>query len=879
MKTQTKEVNTTPQDKPDSFTTHSGNSPTLKLDYPLMEYIPPMAFREILKINKPVIHIDKKQTGNGGTTAFLNYIIQHNLKGALILPNQATALLKASMWSKRHDVNISLIYGGTPLECPHRDTEASLTVYVANSFNAEEVSPKYDVILVDEYHKLIIDSDFREVFCYLDIKLNHWSQQARVLTISATPLAPCDVVIDTKQRPALPPITLHQIVKLPLTVLDDINNGENVLIYINRSDWMRSLINQIPPEHHQDISILTGHTIRRKSMDYYLPDNNLFLKKHDPNKRIQIVSSAGIEGWDYEKNDVKIYMLFAQNNNAQALTVACLRQLIGRVRGSIKSIDISTKGEYGKAQASKTVKDMMEAKTDLSDQDLIFAGDELTRLLSQNVNSMNIFQNDFRALNIHHEGQTYRTRSSNRFKKQQGQLVYSTVNKYKRFIHLSQFHLNDFEVAVMDDLNTKDYMTNKMTKPQGESKAHTFRAYSHPLDLDYHWHLENTMEHYNPLESINELFKTPDLYESKLVDGKVVFLPKYQTLLDDIQSNITTKIDFLKLLPSTDDRDKVLTTLRDKKACVGAIAPVMSNLIQDKTKVIKTRLSNISTKIANIKKQMKSSKISKTKKKNLSLEIVRLKEDREKLKDNYPLMILKGLLYMLDLNKGKVTQSGYRYYNAITILGGDICGRIKDEVNQAMDARYLVSSDLNQIAYKIMLAFTRTKFNPFSDVYDMGQCNRDVVKVMVSKIPNSIKDYDEDTPEKRKVRKMNILDSMEDLGIQRKNAENFYKFILGNNGDKNNYWHYLYTAFEFQMLACLELVIGKKGARLHDEIYFLGSFDIPDIKFNIYVGDTLLCSYSNWFTGNKSNHEYDLILNEKTGKVIRRLSPPLEMFG
>lgn len=139
--------------------------------------------------------LNKNRCGNGGTTGFINYARDHDRNLIISVPNRSIVISK-----EKESSDIGGAYGGSESEIKKAKIRCCTwdkTDEVENiNMGMEEISVDEffsddfrgmtrPLLVVDEYHKLVDDSNYREVCRELTMKI--LTTPSNVVLMSATP--------------------------------------------------------------------------------------------------------------------------------------------------------------------------------------------------------------------------------------------------------------------------------------------------------------------------------------------------------------------------------------------------------------------------------------------------------------------------------------------------------------------------------------------------------------------------------------------------------------------------------------------------------------------------------------------------------------------
>lgn len=299
---------------------------------------------------RPISILDKTMCGNGGTTGFIEYVVNSckgkKGKGCLILvPN--VSIVQSKMVD---DPNICCVYGGV------KDFNIDAQVVIATYDQYPKLMKKLKTagiragkemefwtgrtIIVDEYHKLITECGFREVCAGItDLICN---VDSPVILMSATPyeeyvemireLLPHREISRYKVRyPILPmnkselnvlEVKKKQILDILKAVRDNDNNKHICVFYNSVSDIKDLVVNL---GDMCEVMCADNDKNKDKVKDY-------FSRKFNEGKRIHFMTSAYFTGHDINVDVDKVIIVGSPETDFMSLDMRDIKQILGRFR-------------------------------------------------------------------------------------------------------------------------------------------------------------------------------------------------------------------------------------------------------------------------------------------------------------------------------------------------------------------------------------------------------------------------------------------------------------------------------------------------------------------------------------------------------------------
>ena len=295
-----------------------------------------------------IIVLNKNRCGNGGTTGFINYA-KKNFKGlSIIVPN--VSIVK----SKENDSEICCLYGGVKnidrnknIRIATWDLQRVLESFPQFGVNVENQFWGGSTLVVDEYHKLITDSNFREI-CALVVK-NIVETKNNVVLMSATPhMELVDFLRDVSGKEVITynveyddnyydkiiqPLQwidrkkgqrLFDILSQIMTKVQDEGRTHQAVFFYNNVDAICDIVNQLPDT--SNIEVLCSKNRDSETIPCYSG-------KFNKDKMFHFCTSAYFTGWDI---DIRVDMVVIIGGNSMSnlsYSNKEIKQMCGRCRG------------------------------------------------------------------------------------------------------------------------------------------------------------------------------------------------------------------------------------------------------------------------------------------------------------------------------------------------------------------------------------------------------------------------------------------------------------------------------------------------------------------------------------------------------------------
>ena len=302
-------------------------------------------------IHYPISFLNKTVCGNGGTTGMVRYALEKN-KGLLVLvPN--VSIVKSKEWDYKDDDNVCCVYGGSDKFNP--DAQIVVATYdqfprLLRTLSSTGVKTGTDLfkmsfwagrtIVVDEYHKLIDDSGYRDICCKMTEMVRN--SHSPVILMSATP---CDeyarmlreilplwiirkytVVYDNEFNDYDTRLDIWEAKKGELkdviyTMLNSSNN-HHICVFYNSVADIKKLLGQL---NDSRIEVLCSSQSKDKVGKYYSD-------KFNEKKKLHFMTSAYFTGHDIWTDGCKCVIVTSNEFDYMTISDRDIKQIIGRFR-------------------------------------------------------------------------------------------------------------------------------------------------------------------------------------------------------------------------------------------------------------------------------------------------------------------------------------------------------------------------------------------------------------------------------------------------------------------------------------------------------------------------------------------------------------------
>lgn len=290
--------------------------------------------------------LNKGRCGNGGTTGFIEYA-KKNYKGLyIIVPN--VSIVRSKEW----DNDLCCLYGGVE----GVDKDKPIRVCTWDMHKVVEAFPQFgmdmdnrfwagSLLVVDEYHKLIDDSNFRTI-CAKVVK-TIITTKSNVVLMSATPnyefidflrevsgkeVETYNIEYDDNVSPVLQWMERGKGKKL-FDIINEVMRAarqkasegkvHQVVFFYNSVKGISDIVNQL--EDTSDVEVLCSKNRNNKAVPCYS-------EKFNEDKRFHFMTSAYFTGMDVEAYIDKVVIIGGNSSMTLAYSNKEIKQMLGRMR-------------------------------------------------------------------------------------------------------------------------------------------------------------------------------------------------------------------------------------------------------------------------------------------------------------------------------------------------------------------------------------------------------------------------------------------------------------------------------------------------------------------------------------------------------------------
>lgn len=351
-------------------------------DKNFLEEIISDAVYERLFRTQNISFLNKGKCGNGGTTGFVRYALAHNRGCLILVPNRSIVMSKEKEYEGNAEV--CCVYGGSGSF--DRDTRIVIATYdqfprLLETLTSGGYTQTEDIwksqfwsgrtIIIDEYHKLVDDSGYRDI-CHKITELVRNTDSGAVL-MSATPhFEYIDFIRDiVEDRDVItynvvyqdPPklIQIYDVkqkdLKAVLKKVKDSPKNNHTCVFYNSVSGIKEIIDQIGGD---DCEILCSEVNEKDLGQYYS-------KSFNDNKRLHFLTSAYFTGHDIKTHIQQCIIIGSPETENMCLGERDIKQIIGRFRQGVDGIQLFYMYKRRNTDKYQAVKDTYDEKTQILD--------------------------------------------------------------------------------------------------------------------------------------------------------------------------------------------------------------------------------------------------------------------------------------------------------------------------------------------------------------------------------------------------------------------------------------------------------------------------------------------------------------------------------
>lgn len=320
-----------------------------------------------------IIILNKGRCGNGGTTGFIEYAKKAYKGLSIIVPN--VSIVKSKEW----DDDLCCLYGGVE----GVDKDKPIRVCTWDMHKVAEAFPQFgmdidnrfwagSLLVVDEYHKLIDDSNFRAI-CAKVVK-TIISTKSNVVLMSATPnyefidflrevsgkeVETYNIEYDDNVSPVLQWMERGKGKKL-FDIINEVMRAarrkaaegkvHQVVFFYNSVKGISDIVSKL--DDTSDVEVLCSKSRNSNSVPCYSGEFN-------KDKGFHFMTSAYFTGMDVDENIDKVVIIGGNDSITLAYSNKEIKQMLGRMR---KGYDGSFIIPDGRAMSKNAYSDYVAKK-------------------------------------------------------------------------------------------------------------------------------------------------------------------------------------------------------------------------------------------------------------------------------------------------------------------------------------------------------------------------------------------------------------------------------------------------------------------------------------------------------------------------------------
>ena len=292
--------------------------------------------------------LNKNMCGNGGTTGIIDYHLD-KFKGCLILtPN--VSIVKSKEAQYKGNSEVCCVYGGigefninATVVVATYDQFGSLLKSLSKSGMDETRFWAGRNIIIDEYHKLVDECDFRDVMSKVVNKIAKIDMN--VLFMSATEhtgllnmlqelyggidICVYDIDYSYKRSIKSDRLNFYDINKKDVCSIIKMvkDRGESAVVFYNSVNEIKNIINMIGDDYCE---ILCSESRKDETGEYYSDD-------FDPKKQIHFCTSAYFTGCDFDVVIDHCMIIGSSKHTNMSYSDRDIRQMLGRFRKGVRA--------------------------------------------------------------------------------------------------------------------------------------------------------------------------------------------------------------------------------------------------------------------------------------------------------------------------------------------------------------------------------------------------------------------------------------------------------------------------------------------------------------------------------------------------------------
>ena len=302
-------------------------------------------------VHYPISFLNKTVCGNGGTTGMINYALEND-KGLLVLvPN--VSIVKSKECDYCDNENVCCVYGGSDRFNP--DAQIVIATYdqfprLLKTLSKTGIKTGTDLfkmsfwtgrtIVVDEYHKLIDDSGYREI-C---------NKMTEMITKVNSPVILMSATANDDYAKMLRELLPEWIIRKYTVVYKNEHKEFDTLLQLweaKKSDLKDVIYTMLNSEDNNHICVFYNSVTDIKKIIGQLNDNRIevlcsaqsknkvgkyYSDKFNDQKKLHFMTSAYFTGFDIKTDNCKCVIVTSNEFDYMTISDRDIKQIIGRFR-------------------------------------------------------------------------------------------------------------------------------------------------------------------------------------------------------------------------------------------------------------------------------------------------------------------------------------------------------------------------------------------------------------------------------------------------------------------------------------------------------------------------------------------------------------------
>ena len=331
---------------------------------------------------KHITVLNKTHCGNGGTTGIVEYCLNEFCGALILVPNRSISISKEIQY--RSNDEVCCVYGG----CDHINKNATVVIATYDQFGRliKELSESgMDInnrfwsgrnIVIDEYHKLVDESNFRKI-CFQLTELIKNTENG-VLLMSATPHRG---YVEMLRKYCCEKEKENKINTYTIDYGDDSKVQKGLMFFETKKKDIKSIIQKVKKNNKQtcvfyssvkdiknilnvigddDVEVLCSEVNQKELGEYYSSEFN-------ENKKLHFMTSAYFTGHDINVRINQCIIVGSPISENLCYSDRDIKQMIGRFRKGVYGINLFYIWSNFEKNGYTEIKSELEEKQDVLD--------------------------------------------------------------------------------------------------------------------------------------------------------------------------------------------------------------------------------------------------------------------------------------------------------------------------------------------------------------------------------------------------------------------------------------------------------------------------------------------------------------------------------